>query len=63
MEANEQHKSMIGALKAPAPKWEFELMNFVVGDRGSVIQSVYTKLNRLDVREGKTDKLFADHML
>ena len=23
-EANEQHKSIIGALKAAAPKWEFE---------------------------------------
>jgi hypothetical protein len=23
-EANEQHKSIIGALKAAAPEWEFE---------------------------------------
>jgi len=29
-EVNEQHKSIIGALKAAAPKWEFEQINFVV---------------------------------
>jgi len=27
-EANEQHKSIIGALKAAAPEWEFEQINF-----------------------------------
>jgi len=27
-EANEQHKSTIGALKAAAPEWEFEQINF-----------------------------------
>ena len=36
-EANEQHKSFIGALKAAAPEWEFEQINFVVGNRGSVV--------------------------
>jgi len=30
-EANEQHKSIIGALKAAAPKWKFVQINFVVG--------------------------------
>ena len=30
-EANEQHKSIIGALKVAAPEWEFEQINFVVG--------------------------------
>jgi len=34
-EANEQHKSIIGALRAAAPEWEFEQMNFVVSNRGS----------------------------
>ena len=34
-EANQQHKSIIGALKAAAPEWEFEQINFVVGNRGS----------------------------
>ena len=30
-EAYEQHKSAIGALKAAAPEWEFEQINFVDG--------------------------------
>jgi len=30
-EAHEQHKSIIGALKAAALEWEFEQINFVVG--------------------------------
>jgi len=35
----------------------------VVGNRGSVIESdFYTKLKKLDVQEGKKDKLFADHV-
>ena len=46
-----------------APKWEFEQINFVVGNRGSVVESdFYTKLEKLDVQEGKKDKLFADHV-
>ena len=66
-EANEQHKSIIGTLKAAAPKWKFEQINFVVGGRGSVVESdFYTKLKNFDmklhVQEGKKDKLFADHV-
>jgi len=62
-EANEQHKSIIGALKAAAPVWEFEQINFVVGNRRSVVESdFYTKLKKLDIQEGKKDKLFADHV-
>ena len=38
-EANEQHKSIIGPLKVAAPEWEFEQNNFVVGNRGSVVES------------------------
>ena len=61
--ANEQHKSIISVLKAAAPKWDFEQINFVVGNRGSVVESdFYTKLKKLDVKEGKKDKFFADHM-
>ena len=57
---NQQHKSIIGALKA-APEWEFEQIDFVVGSRGSVVESdFYTKLKKLDIQEGKKDKLFAD---
>ena len=38
-------------------------INFVVGNRGSVVESdFYTKLKKLDVQEGKKDKLFADHV-
>jgi len=34
-----------------------------VGTRGSVVESdFYTKLKKLDVQEGKKDKLFADHL-
>jgi len=62
-EANEQHKSIIGALKAAAPEWELEQINFVVGNRGSVVESdFYTKLKKLDMQEGKKDKLFADRV-
>jgi len=60
-EENEQNKSIIGALRTAAPEWEFEKINFVVGNRGSVVESdFYTKLKKLDVQEGKKDKLFAD---
>jgi len=34
-EANEQHKSIIGALKGPALEREFEQIIFVAGNRGS----------------------------
>ena len=34
-----------------------------MGNRGSVVESdFYTKLKKLDVEEGKKDKLFADHV-
>ena len=47
-EANEQHESIIGALGAAAPTLEFEQINFVVGNRGSVVKSdFYTKLESL----------------
>jgi len=47
-EANKQRKSIISALKAAAPKWEFEQINFVVGNSGSVVQRVfYTKLKKI----------------
>jgi len=62
-EANEQHKSIIGALKAAAPEWEFEQINFVVGNCRSVFESDFnTKLKKLEIQEGKKDKLFADHV-
>ena len=63
-EANEQHKSTISALKAAALGWFFEQINFVAGNRGSVVESdFYTKLTKLEVQAGKIDKLFADHVI
>jgi len=51
------------ALKAATPEWKFEMINFVVGNRGSVVESdFYAKLKKLDIQEGKKDKLFADHV-
>ena len=42
---------------------EFEHINFVVGNCRSVVESdFYTKLNKLDIQEGKKDELFADHV-
>jgi len=59
-EAN-KHKSIIGALKAAAPEWESEQINFLVGNRGLVVESdFYTKVKKLNAQEGKKDRLFAD---
>ena len=63
-EAIEQHKSIIGALRAAAMKWKFEQIHFVVGNSGPVVESdFYTKLQMLDGQEEKKDKLFADCIL
>jgi len=49
-----KEKSIISALKVAASKCEFEQINFVVGNRGSVVESDFcTKLKKLDVQEGK----------
>jgi len=62
-EENEQHKSIISALKASDPKWKFEQINFVVCNRRSVVESdFYTKPKKLEVQEGKKDNLFDDHV-
>ena len=35
----------------------------MIGYHGSVVQSdLYTKLKKIDLQEGKKDKLFADHV-
>jgi len=61
-EVNKQHKRIIGVLRAAAPKWEFEQINFVVDNHGSVIEiDFYTKRKKLDVQERKKDNIFADH--
>ena len=44
-------------------EWKFEQIDFVVGNRGSVVESdFYTKLKKLDIQEGNKDKLFANHV-
>jgi len=47
-ETNEQHKSIIEALKAAAPEWTFDQINFVAGRRSAVVEDdFYDKLERL----------------
>jgi len=44
----------LSALKAVVLKWEFEQINFVVGNRRSVVEiNFYTKLKKLDVQQEK----------
>ena len=55
-EANEQYKSIMQGLRAAVQTgWEFEQIDFVDGNRGSVIESdFYANLKKLGVQEGKT---------
>ena len=62
-EANEQHRSTVEALRAAAPEWTFEQINFVAGRRGAVVEDdFYNKLQRLNVQAGKRDKTLAAHV-
>ena len=62
-EANEQHKSIIQALRAAAPEWTFELINFVAGRHGSVVEDDFcNKLEKLNVQAGKRDKILLAHV-
>ena len=62
-EANEQHRSIVEALKAAAPEWTFEQINFVAGRRGAVVEDdFYNKLERLNVQAGEKDKILAAHL-
>jgi len=62
-QANEQHKSIIEALKTDAPEWMFELINFVAGRRSAVVEDdFYNKLARLSLQAGKRDKILAVHV-
>jgi len=65
VEANEQHRSIIDseALKAAAPEWTFEQIEFVAGRRGAVLgDDLCNKLKRLRVQAGKKDKILAAHV-
>ena len=62
-EANEQHKSIIEALKAAAPAGTFEQINFLAGRRGAVVEDdFYDKLERQNVQAGPKDKILAAHV-
>jgi len=62
-EANEQHKSIIEALKAASPEWTFEQNNFVAGRRGAVVEDDFcNKIERLSVQAGKKHKILAAHV-
>jgi len=62
-EANEQHRSIIEALRAAAPEWTFEQINFVAGRRGAVVEDdFYNKFEKLNVQAGKRDKILLTHV-
>jgi len=62
-EANEQHRSIIKALRAAAPDWTFEQINFVAGRRGAVVEDdFYNKLEKLNVQAGIRDKIRLAHV-
>ena len=53
----------IGGSRVDTEATAWQHINFVVGNRRSVFESdLYTKLKKLDIQEGKKDKLFADHV-
>jgi len=62
-EANEQHKSIIEALKAAGPDWTFEHVNFVAGRRSAVVEDdFYNKLEKINVQAGKKSKILLAHV-
>jgi len=57
-EANEEHKSIIEALKAAVPEWTFEQIDFVAGRCSAVVEDdFYNKLERLNVKAGEKHKI------
>ena len=62
-EAKEQHKSIIEALKAAAPEWTFEQINFVTGRCGVVVEDdFYNTLDKLNVQAGNKYKILMAHV-
>ena len=62
-EANEQHRSIIEALRAAAPQWTFEQINFVAGSRAAVLEDdFYNKLEKFNVQAGKREKILLAHV-
>jgi len=53
-EVNEQHRSIIKALRAAAPEWTFGQINFVAGRSGAVKEDeFYNKLEKSMYKQGK----------
>ena len=62
-ENNEQHRRIIEALRAAAPEWTFEQINFMAGRRGAVVEDdFYNKLEKLNVQAGNRDKILLAHV-
>jgi len=62
-EANKPHKGIIEALKAAAPDWTLEQINFVAGRRGAVMEDdFYNKLEKLNVQAGEKDNILLAHV-
>ena len=62
-EANEQHRSIIEALRAAALDWTFEQINFVARRCGAVVEDdFYNKLEKLNVQAGNSVGACATHM-
>jgi len=62
-EANEQHKSIIAALKAAALEWTFEQIDFLAWRRGAVVEDdFYNKLEKLNVQARKKIKILMAHV-
>jgi len=62
-EANEQHGSIIEALRAAAPEWTSEQINFVAGRHGAVVEDdFYNKLEKINVQAGNRDKILLAHV-
>jgi len=62
-EANEQHRSIIEALRAAALEWTSEQINFVAGRRGAVVEDdFYNTLEKLNVQAERRDKILLAHV-
>jgi len=62
-EADEQHRSIIEALRPAALEWTFEQIHFVAGRRGAVVEDdFYNQLEKLNVQAGKRDKILLAHV-
>jgi len=62
-EANEQHRSIIEALRAAALEWTFKQINSVTEMRGAVVEDdFYNKLEKLNVRAGNRDNILLAHV-